>query len=113
MIQLKRPGAPVAIGGMPLVMDMFIARPAYGSPEMCLNTAAAGELAQYLNLPFMGTAGVTEGKLLDAQTGAVELEEELCDLKRSSRTHLSGVVRDGSCRVAGAGLERATSGLLV
>jgi trimethylamine--corrinoid protein Co-methyltransferase len=69
MIQLKRPGAPVAIGGLPMVMDMFTARPAYGSPEMCLNTAAAAELAHYLNLPFMGTAGATESKMLDSQTG--------------------------------------------
>jgi trimethylamine--corrinoid protein Co-methyltransferase len=69
MVQLKRPGAPMAIGGIPMVMDMFTARPAYGSPEMCMNTAAAAELAYYLNLPFMGTAGSTESKLLDAQTG--------------------------------------------
>ncbi len=69
MVQLKRPGAPMAIGGLPMVMDMFTARPAYGSPEMCLNTAAAAELAYYLNLPFMGTAGSTESKLLDAQSG--------------------------------------------
>lgn len=69
MVQLKHPGAPMAIGGLPMVMDMFTARPAYGSPEMCLNTAAAAELAYYLNLPFMGTAGSTESKMLDAQAG--------------------------------------------
>jgi len=69
MVQLKRPGAPMAIGGVPMVIDMFTARPAYGSPEMCMNTAAAAELAYFLNLPFMGTAGATESKLLDAQTG--------------------------------------------
>jgi trimethylamine--corrinoid protein Co-methyltransferase len=69
MIQLKQPGAPMAIGGIPIVMDMFTARPAYGSPEMSLYTAAASELARYLKLPFMGTAGTTDSKLLDAQTG--------------------------------------------
>jgi trimethylamine--corrinoid protein Co-methyltransferase len=69
IVQLKHPGAPVAIGGIPMVMDMFTARPAYGSPEMCLYTAAASELARYLNLPFMGTAGATDSKVLDAQTG--------------------------------------------
>jgi trimethylamine--corrinoid protein Co-methyltransferase len=69
MIQLKSPGAPVAIGGIPMTMDMFTARPSYGSPEMCLYTAAASELARYLNLPFMGTAGATESKILDTQTG--------------------------------------------
>ncbi len=69
IMQLNRPGSPVAIGGIPMVMDMFTARPAYGSPEMCLYTAAASELARYLDLPFMGTAGATESKVLDAQTG--------------------------------------------
>jgi trimethylamine--corrinoid protein Co-methyltransferase len=69
MIQLKKPGAPVAIGGIPMVMDMFTARPAYGAPEMCLNTAAASELARYLDLPFMGTAGTSDSKVLDAQAG--------------------------------------------
>jgi len=34
-----------------------------------MNTAAAAELAYYLDLPFMGTAGSTESKLLDAQSG--------------------------------------------
>jgi trimethylamine--corrinoid protein Co-methyltransferase len=37
---------------------------------MSLNTAACSELAAYLNLPFMGTAGATESKEIDAQTGA-------------------------------------------
>ena len=76
MIQLQRPGAPVAIGGIPMTMDMFTARPAYGSPEMCLYTAAASELARYLNLPFMGTAGASESKLVDAQAG-VEITAQI------------------------------------
>jgi trimethylamine--corrinoid protein Co-methyltransferase len=76
MIQLKRPEAPVAIGGIPMVMDIFTARPAYGSPEMSVYTAAASELARYLNLPFMGTAGATESKLVDAQTG-VEITAQI------------------------------------
>lgn len=76
MIQLKAPGAAVAIGGVPSVMDMFTARPAYGSPEMSLNTAAACELASYLKLPFMGTAGASESKGLDAQAG-VEITSQI------------------------------------
>ena len=69
MMQLENPGAPVAVGGLPMVMDMFTARPAYGAPETSLYTAAASELARYLNLPFMGTAGTTDSKKLDAQAG--------------------------------------------
>jgi len=50
-------------------MDLRTARPAYGSPETCLNTAAAADLANYLKLPFMGTAGASESKVVDAQAG--------------------------------------------
>lgn len=70
IIQLKRRGAPTVIGGLPSAMDLRTARPAYGSPEMILHVAAAADLARYLGLPFMGTAGATESKKLDAQAGA-------------------------------------------
>lgn len=70
ILQLKRPGAPIAVGGLPSPMDLRTARPAYGSPEMNLHVAASAELAHYLNLPFMGTAGASESKVVDAQAGA-------------------------------------------
>lgn len=69
IVQLKRRGAAMVIGGQPSAMDLRTARPAYGSPEMNLNTAAAADLARYLGIPFMGTAGASESKLLDAQAG--------------------------------------------
>jgi trimethylamine--corrinoid protein Co-methyltransferase len=67
IVQLKRHGAPMLIGAIPSAMDLRTARPAYGSPEMCLHTAAAVDLAHYLGIPFMGTAGASESKLLDSQ----------------------------------------------
>ena len=67
IVQLKHPGAPMVLGGVLSVMDLRTARPAYGSPEMSLYSAAAAELTQYLGLPFMGTAGASESKLLDSQ----------------------------------------------
>jgi trimethylamine--corrinoid protein Co-methyltransferase len=67
--QLKQRGAPIAIGGLPTAMDLRTARPSYGAPETCLNTAAAADLANYLKLPFMGTAGASESKKVDAQAG--------------------------------------------
>jgi trimethylamine---corrinoid protein Co-methyltransferase len=70
VVQLKRPGAAVAIGGVPSPMDLRTARPSYGAPEMSLNSAAAVDVARYLGIPFMGTAGATESKLIDAQAGA-------------------------------------------
>lgn len=70
IVQLKRRGAAMVIGGVPAAMDLRTARPAYGSPEMNLHTAAASDLARYLGVPFMGTAGTSESKVVDAQTGA-------------------------------------------
>lgn len=69
VVQTSVPGAAMAIGGLPSMMDLRTARPAYGSPEASLHSAAAADLARFLNLPFMGTAGATEAKLVDAQAG--------------------------------------------
>ncbi|MCX6032434.1 MAG: trimethylamine methyltransferase family protein [Chloroflexi bacterium] len=69
IVQLKRRGAAMAVGTVPSAMDMRTLRPAYGSPEMSLYSAAAVDLARSLGLPFMGTAGASESKLLDAQAG--------------------------------------------
>jgi len=67
IIQLKRRGAPVCIGGVPQAMDLRNGRPAYGSPEMSLYSAAAADISRYLGIPFMGTAGASESKTLDIQ----------------------------------------------
>ncbi|GAB4471553.1 MAG: trimethylamine methyltransferase MttB [Anaerolineales bacterium] len=67
VVQLQSPGAPLMIGAALGAMDLRTARPAYGSPELSLYTAAAAELAHYLNLPFMGTGGASESKTVDAQ----------------------------------------------
>lgn len=67
IVQLHQPGAPLMIGAALGAMDLRTARPAYGSPELSLYTAAAAELAHYLNLPFMGTGGASESKVVDAQ----------------------------------------------
>lgn len=69
IVQLKRRGAPMVIGGLPSTMDLRTARPSYGAPEMDLYVAAAAELARYLGVPFMGTAGASESKQLDGQAG--------------------------------------------
>ena len=70
IVQLKKRGAPMVIGGVPSVMDLRTARPAYGSPEMSLHSAAAVDVARHLGIPFMGTAGASESKGIDAQAGA-------------------------------------------
>jgi trimethylamine--corrinoid protein Co-methyltransferase len=65
--QLKVRGTPVCIGGVPQAMDLRTSRPSYGSPEMSLFSAALSDVARYLGLPFMGTAGASEAKVLDLQ----------------------------------------------
>lgn len=67
IIQLKKRGTPVVIGGAPNAMDLRTARAGYGAPEMSLYSAAAADLSRYLKLHFMGTAGASESKLLDSQ----------------------------------------------
>ncbi|MBN1147755.1 MAG: trimethylamine methyltransferase family protein [Anaerolineales bacterium] len=74
--QLKQRGVPFVIGCVPAAMDLRTARPAYGSPEMSLYSAAAADLARYLGVPFMGTAGASESKLLDSQA-AIEISLQI------------------------------------
>lgn len=90
-IQLKAPGAPVCIGGVPCAMDLRTARPSYGGPEMSLYSAAFSELARSLGLPFMGTAGASESKLLDTQA-AIEstVQVLLSGLSSTALVHDAG-----------------------
>jgi trimethylamine--corrinoid protein Co-methyltransferase len=71
IIQLHRRGAPVCLGSVPSALDPRTGRPAYGSPEMSLYSAAVAEVLESLGLPFMGTAGASEAKTVDTQA-AVE-----------------------------------------
>ncbi len=90
-IQLKKPGAAVCIGGVPSAMDLRTARPSYGGPEMSLYTAAFSEMARYLGLPFMGTAGASESKSMDIQA-AIEctLQVLLSGLSSTTLVHDAG-----------------------
>jgi trimethylamine--corrinoid protein Co-methyltransferase len=90
-IQLKSPGAPVCIGGVPSAMDLRTARPSYGGPEMSLYSAGFSELARHLGLPFMGTAGASESKMLDMQA-AIEstVQVLLSGLSSTTLVHDAG-----------------------
>ncbi len=70
MAQLKRRGAPVIIGGVPTILDMSTMLISYGAPEMSLWSAALAELAQYLKLPVLSTAGCTDAVEFDQQAAA-------------------------------------------
>jgi trimethylamine--corrinoid protein Co-methyltransferase len=66
-IQLKKRGAAVCIGGVPAPTDLRTCRPAYGGPEMSLYSAAMSDISRYLGIPFMGTAGASDAKVLGLQ----------------------------------------------
>jgi trimethylamine---corrinoid protein Co-methyltransferase len=67
IMQLKKRGAPVCVGSAPQPTDLRTARPSYGGPEMSLYSAALSDICRYLELPFMGTAGASESKVVDPQ----------------------------------------------
>ena len=88
IIQLKKRGAAVCLGGMPQPMDLRTGRPAYGAPEMNLNGAAITDILRHLDIPFMGTSGASEAKTLDLQA-AVEstLQTVFSCLSRATLVH--------------------------
>jgi len=68
--QVFAPGAKVLYGAVPTVMDMRKMDVTMGSVEMAMMNAAAVQLARLYRLPIFGTAGVTESKTSDIQTGS-------------------------------------------
>lgn len=91
IIHLKKRGALVCPGSVPEPMDLRTARPAYGAPEMSLYSAALCDISRYLGLPFLGTAGASESKILDLQA-AIEstLQVVLSGLSGATLVHDAG-----------------------
>lgn len=67
--QVRREGLPFFIGGVISIMDMKTAILAYGAPEKELATAAYMDMAHHYELPTFGTAGCTDSKIVDQQSG--------------------------------------------
>ena len=65
--QLAKPGLPMVMGGVPSVTDMRSGIFCYGAPELALMVAAQTEVAQYLKIPCMGTAGCSDAVTFDEQ----------------------------------------------
>ena len=88
ILQLKKRGAAVCLGSVPEAMDLRTARPPYGGPEMSLYSAAFSDICRYLGLPFMGTSGASESKILDLQA-AIEctLQTVLSGLSGATLVH--------------------------
>lgn len=65
--QTINPGSPYMGGVVILSVDMKTTVPCYATPEHCLAESAIADIYHYLDLPLLGTAGVTESKTVDEQ----------------------------------------------
>ena len=69
LAQIVNPGAPVIFGSVATSTDLRDLKYLAGSVEMGLLNAAGAQMAQFYQLPFYATGGMTDSKVLDAQSG--------------------------------------------
>ncbi|MGD9116276.1 MAG: trimethylamine methyltransferase family protein [Dehalococcoidia bacterium] len=86
--QLVRPGTPVIFGSVATNTDLQTLNYLAGSVEMGLLNAAGAQMAQFYHLPFYATGGMTDSKVLDAQSGYESaISSLLCALSGSNFIH--------------------------
>lgn len=69
LAQVANPGTPVIFGSVATSTDLRDMKYLCGSIEEGLVNAAAAQVAQYFQLPYYATAGMSDAKVLDAQCG--------------------------------------------
>ncbi|MBT3391191.1 MAG: trimethylamine methyltransferase [Chloroflexi bacterium] len=69
LTQLANPGTPVLSGYVGTITDLRTMGYLSGAIESGLLNAGAAQLAQHWNLPFYATAGMSDSKTIDVQTG--------------------------------------------
>lgn len=69
LMQLANPGTPVMYGCISSIADMKDLKYLSGAVEMGMMNAAASQLARHYGLPIYATAGMSDSKTLDAQSG--------------------------------------------
>jgi len=69
LTQIVNPGTPVIFGSVATSTDLRDLKYLAGSVEMGLLNAAGAQMAQFYRLPFYATGGMTDSKVLDAQSG--------------------------------------------
>lgn len=69
LTQIANPGTPVIFGSVATNTDLRDLKYLAGSVEMGLLNAAGAQMAQFYQLPFYATGGMTDSKVLDAQSG--------------------------------------------
>ncbi|NVM22216.1 MAG: trimethylamine methyltransferase family protein, partial [Desulfobacterales bacterium] len=69
LAQLTNPGAPTLYGCISSITDLRDMKYLSGAVEMGLMNAAAAQMAQFYLLPYYATAGMSDSKVNDAQSG--------------------------------------------
>ncbi|HIC94652.1 MAG TPA: trimethylamine methyltransferase [Anaerolineae bacterium] len=69
LAQLVNPGAPVLCGHVGTIADMRTMSYVSGAVEMGLLSAAGAQLAQFWQLPYYATGGMSDSKVPDVQAG--------------------------------------------
>ena len=88
LTQITNPGTPVILGSVATSTDLRNLRYLAGSIEMGLLNAAGAQMAQFYQLPFYATGGMTDSKTLDAQSGYESaLTALLCALSGANFIH--------------------------
>jgi len=67
--QVTKPGAPVIYGGSPTTFDMKYLSSRLGSIENMMVACAASQVAKHYKLPSHAYLGLSDSKMLDAQSG--------------------------------------------
>ncbi|MFC1951602.1 trimethylamine methyltransferase family protein [Chloroflexota bacterium] len=88
LTQIVNPGTPVIFGSVATNTDLRDLKYLAGSVEMGLINAAGAQMAQFYRLPFYATGGMTDSKVLDAQSGYEStLTTLLCALAGANFIH--------------------------
>ena len=88
LTQIVNQGTPVLFGSVATNTDLRDLKYLAGSVEMGLLNAAGAQMAQFYQLPFYATGGMTDSKTLDAQSGYESaLTGLLCALSGANFIH--------------------------
>jgi len=88
LAQIINPGTPVIFGSVASSTDFRDLKYLAGPVEMGLLNAAGAQMAQFYKLPFYATGGMTDSKVLDAQSGYESaLTSLLCALAGANFIH--------------------------
>jgi trimethylamine:corrinoid methyltransferase-like protein len=96
--QLINPGTCIIIGGVQSILDMRRAIYSYGAPELSLLSAALTEMCHHCGLPMYSTAGCTDTKMFELQSGMeAALSINAAMLSGAEFVHDNGYTESGKC----------------